>query len=700
MSIQRSVSILTLLALAVLLAAGCMPPSQESLNNEVSYVRQKAYDEWKASRERGETKEPKLNGPLSIEDAVKLALRYNKQLQIEVQNREVARGMQKSSWGVILPSANLTSGLTLTEKGSPESYDKYSFGLTVTQPVWQGKAIPATLRYYALNSALVDEGIRLYVQNLVQQVSVLYYEILLHQHLLETHKEALNSAEAQLRMVSEKRKQETATDYEVLTAQVDVATYRAKMISEQNAIDTARVQLLKVLGCSQDSVFTLVNKLLFLPMRPIFERAVQVATCNRADLRAAELDVRREMESVRIAESAFFPHVFATLSESWGATFRGSDHSFRRNDVTAALNMSYSLGIENWGDLQSARAKQIQKEIALLDAQDEALREIRTEMNNLSNAEEMVNALVVNQDAAREALRLVSVGYQAGVKTEVDVTTARKQLTEVQGQYYSSLYDHTVARVALQVSMGLLGPCYVTDGAQVAPNITIADIDEFKAHDYVPPQPFVSPSAGKKEERAPRTRRRTTTAGRDVKGNIRDLRSRDFGADDEDGVEEGKNGSGNNGNNGEAASRTTLRDRLTGSDIADDERHLSPGDRAKSFSEREADRDRLQRDRQRARDERLNRLNQSQGQPQTRSGSSSAASGNGKENGGGSAARVQEARQKGVDIAQEAKQELDQLQRTTGTTSGNMKEAVRQAEEAIQGARDAVRGDSLNPAAQ
>lgn len=688
MTTKRSAPILMILALGAVLAAGCMPPSQESLNQEVNFVRQRAYEEWVASRARGETKEPKLNGPLAIDDAIKLALQYNKSLQIEVQNREIARGVQKSAWGVVLPSANFTAGMAVTEKGT-NAYDSYGFGLTVTQPIWQGKAIPATLRYYALNSALVDESIRGYVQALVQQVSVLYYEILLHQHLLETHKEALISAEAQLRMVSEKRKHETATDYEVLTAQVDVATYRAKMISEQNAIDTARVQLLKILGCSQDSEFNLVNKLLFLPMRPVFERAVQLATCNRADLRAAELDVRREMEAVRIAESAFFPRVYATLSESWSGRIRGDNNHFRRNDITAGLNASYSLGIENWGDLQSARAKQIQKEIALLDAQDEALREIRTEMNNLSNAEEMVNALVVNQDAAREALRLVSVGYQAGVKTEVDVTTARKQLTEVQGQYYSSLYDHTVARVALQVAMGLLGPCYVTDGAQIAPNITIADIDEFKAHDYVAPQPFVSPSQGKSMEREPRTRRRTTTAGRDVKGNIRDLRARDFGAEDEDGRND------ENGN----SKRTTLRDRLTGADSSSStgtDKRMTPEERAKSFSEREAERDRLQRERQQTRGDRLNRLNQGAGQGSTMRSSSPRGAADGEAD-----ARIQQARQKAADIAQEAQDELEQVQRTTKTSSGDMKEAVRQAEEAIQGARDAMRsgGGLKQPAA-
>ena len=474
---------------------GCME-GENSINQEVAYVRRRAYEEWKASRDRGETPEAKAEGPLSLDDAVKLALQYNKPLQAAVQNRDIARGQRVSKYGVILPSFSVVADANRVENfhrpATRTHLDDFGFGLKVTQPIWNGGYIPASLRTANLNVALADEEIRDAVQDLVSQVANLYYDVLLAQHMVETHREALVSAEAQLRMVTEKKKQETATDYDVLRAQVDVATYRAKMISEQNAIDTGRVALLKAMGVSQDSEITFSDKLEFLPMRPVFERAVELASANRSDLRQTEISARIQQEAIRIAESAFWPALSANFSQNWGGSFDGG--YVDRNPWSVGLSAGVTFGADNWGNLQSTRAQARQAEINRLNAQETTLQEIRREMNNLTNAEEMVNALVVNQNAAREALRLVLVGYQAGVKTEVDVTDARKALTEVMGQYYSAMSDHTRARLNLQVAMGVLGPCVVTDGAQMPPLVPIANIEEFAAKDYVPPKAITMPA--------------------------------------------------------------------------------------------------------------------------------------------------------------------------------------------------------------
>ncbi|MCD8352292.1 MAG: TolC family protein [Planctomycetaceae bacterium] len=481
-------------ALAMVFSSGCIPEGEDSVRQEVDYVREAAFQDWRSARERGEN-ETRADGPLSIDDAVKLALQYSKPLQKTVYNREVVRGQRMSAYGVVLPSARVIGGYTRAEKrGSYRNtdVDNYSAGLSVTQPLWQGSLIPATLRQAQLSVALTDEQIRESVQTLIQDVANTYYDILLAQHLVETHREALVSAEAQLRMTTERRRQETATDYDVLRAQVDVASYRAQMISEQNSVDSNRVQLLKLMGISQDSEITLSDKLTFLPMRPVFERAVEVASSNRPDVRQAEIEARVQQEAIRIAQSEFFPQVAANFSQDFGKTTTRS-HGFSRRPWEAGINASLDFGIDNFGNLRRTRAEARQAEIELLNRQELTLMEIRQEMNNLTNSEEMVRSLEVNQDAAREALRLALVGYQAGVRTEVDVTDARRALTEVQGQYYSALTDHTKSRLNLQVAMGVLGPRFINDGTQMKPDIPIANIEEFAATDYTPPEPISIP---------------------------------------------------------------------------------------------------------------------------------------------------------------------------------------------------------------
>ena len=153
--------------------------------------------------------------------------------------------------------------------------------------------------------------------------------------------------------------------------------------------------------------------------------------------------------------------------------------------------------------------------------------EIARSRNTLPAAEELAKALQVKQTAAGEALRLVLVGYQAGVRTEVDVTDARKALTEVMGQYYTALSDHTKARLNLQVAMGVLGPCIVTDGAQMPPAVPIANIEEFAATDYVAPKPITIPSI--EDTPAPGSRNNGARSG-DAKSFRREREARDTSA--------------------------------------------------------------------------------------------------------------------------------------------------------------------------
>lgn len=478
-------------ALLILSLGGCVP-SDAQIANELADSRREAYLEWKTKRERGESSEVRMNGPLSLEDAVKVSLQYNKELQGALQNREIARGNRISEYALILPSLEVSGGAGHLQGASGSYLTTYSTGFSVSQNIFDAQ-IPPRLRSARLNSALTDEGIRASVQNLIASVANTYYDVLLAQRMVETQREALISAETQYRMVSEKKKQETATDYDVLRAQVDVATYRAGMQNEINNVDTNRVALLKLMGASQDSEITFSDRLEFLPMRPVFERAVEIASGNRPDLRQAEITYRLEQEAVLISKSAFFPALGASFSQNWSKA--NAAGSFGRNPWQAGLSASVDLGINNYGSLVTAKAKAKQAQIGILDTQENVVKEIRQYMNSLANAEETVKALVVNQGAAREALRLVLVGYQAGVRTEVDVTDARKALTDVMGQYYTALANHTKARLNLQLAMGVLGPSTVSDGMPEPPRVPIANITEFAATDYVPPEPPAIPTS-------------------------------------------------------------------------------------------------------------------------------------------------------------------------------------------------------------
>ena len=114
--------------------------------------------------------------------------------------------------------------------------------------------------------------------------------------------------------------------------------------------------------------------------------------------------------------------------------------------------------------LVEARARERQLEIALRDAEEKAVSEIRQGVLSLGTAAEFARSQSRNLETAREALRLVEAGLREGQNTPVEVMDARQALTLASANYYQSIFSHAMARVALQQAMGRLSPDAMPDG--------------------------------------------------------------------------------------------------------------------------------------------------------------------------------------------------------------------------------------------
>ena len=189
-----------LLSLAIsgflpLVVTGCLGPTPEAIQAEVDASRTAAFREWSATREKGSQTEPVLKGGLSIDDAVKVALQYNKSLQASLQDKEIARGAVIASYQVALPTVTLSGqAVRIQNTANPTALNNYSASLTITQPLMQGVAIPAALRSARLFSSLADESVRAVVQQIIYATAQSYFNVLLAERLLETNEEAVRSA--------------------------------------------------------------------------------------------------------------------------------------------------------------------------------------------------------------------------------------------------------------------------------------------------------------------------------------------------------------------------------------------------------------------------------------------------------------------------------------------------------------------------
>jgi len=457
--------------LCPLFLVGCV--SSEQFYEEVSLSRGAAYRQWKTRKERQERSQTHISGKLSTEDCLKLAMVNNKVLQRIIQEKEVARGGQLKSYSAILPNVSLTgeyrrldevSSIKMPEEMGGRSItmgdvDNYSTGLMVAQPIFAGGAIRANIHAARLFSLLADETVRAAVQNLIYTAAHSYYDVLLNQHLLEISADAVRSAQAHLGSVKQRRQGGVASDFDVLRAEVELSNFQAELIRNKNAINVAKAQLLKVMGVSQDSDFTLSDELVYVSSEMTMEEAVEAAYRNRPDLFGRQFDIKLQKELLKIARSRYWPIISGYYSNIWS---KPDPHSMMEIEwghawqagVMATLPIFDGLSREGELIVQKARVRQSQ--IDLIDAEETTLFELTRAQLSIEDAEEFVESQRLNLNRAKEGLRLAGVGYKQGTNTQVEMIDAQAALTMARVNHYQAIYSHVTAKLDLQKAMGTL----------------------------------------------------------------------------------------------------------------------------------------------------------------------------------------------------------------------------------------------------
>ncbi len=467
----------------LLLLSGCV--TQRSIQEDIRQAHEEAYYDWQRERElsadsvageqsltvndasKNET-QPVITGELRLEDALKLALLYNRDLEQVVEEKEFAEGQILSAYGNVLPTVSVSGtyrrleDVNAFEVGGNRiqlgALDNYSATLSVTQPLFDGGSLGAGLRAAKYYKALADENIQARAEQTIYQTQSLYLQSLLLQEQFNVSKERVELSKAALEDVQNQQKFGTASEYNVLRAKVDLANARTQMININNSLEQALSQLFITMGVSQQSKITLGDSLSYEPADWDEEKAIHTALLNRPDLAGSKLMVELQEESVKSSYSSYFPTVNAFFDNTWG---KPNPIVQTQNEWGRIWNAGISL---NWpifslnreGAIKQQKSALRQQQISYLSMREQVLFEVHSAILALENTREAVEAQELTLDQAREGLRLAKAQFEEGTIGQVALLDAQQSLTEAQFNYFSSLHDHALARLDLNRATGQL----------------------------------------------------------------------------------------------------------------------------------------------------------------------------------------------------------------------------------------------------
>ncbi len=453
--------------LSTLLSAHGCAPSRSEYYDGLQRRRERSYERWREGVE--EEHAPHLEGELSKEDAVRFALGHSPRLLAALQTEAEGRGRVVEAYSYALPDVRVSGSYTRLDEGPPVfdinagaqpfrvgegGKDRYNVALDITQPLYQGGAIPVAQRAARLFSYLGEEMVRGAVEDTAFTVFNAYYRTLLAQHLVEVEEAALESAEAHLEAARARREEGMARDYDVLRARVEVSNIEASLIQSRQEKQEAYTALMRAMGASQTSEVVLSDELSETDAAaPAFEEAVNAAFQNRPDIFQATIEADLQQEAVAEVRTRYFPRLDAFFNYgqeyaegSWDDEWRGG----------LRLNWTLFDGLAREGAMIQRRAELRRAEILLGDAEQRAIKDVRDALYEVESADEMARSQEMNLQRAQEAQRLVEEGYREGINTEIELLDARSAMTRARGLYYRALYRQKTARLMLRRATGEL----------------------------------------------------------------------------------------------------------------------------------------------------------------------------------------------------------------------------------------------------
>jgi len=412
--------------------------------------------------------------PLSLADAINIALERNYAIQRGKYDLEAAHGVAVQTRAIALPKLRATGDYFATDQtenfnfgpGGPnvqfEADQRWSATLRLVQSIYEGGRIKSGLRAsrFVRQQALFQH--QAVIADALLTVRTAYYDVLLARQQINVQEASLALLEKELRDNQKRFEAGTVPQFNVLRAEVELASARPRLIRARNSHRIAKNNLLHQLGYEiptnvwENIPFELSDRLEAEPADIELSPALAQAVALRPELEALRVTERLRREDVIAARAGYKPSVQILGGYGSRSAQFGDDLSREISGWHAGAQVNWDIfdGALTKGKVQQARALHERTRTEVEDTTRQIELEVRTAYSTFVEAREVLESQRKVQEQAEESLRLANSRADAGTGTQLDVLNAQTSLTEARTTQIQAVRDYLVARARLIRAMG------------------------------------------------------------------------------------------------------------------------------------------------------------------------------------------------------------------------------------------------------
>ncbi len=450
--------------------------------------------EAKTARAAASPGDHRFSGDLTLDQAVKIALRQNPDLLKQLQEIERTRGQIIEVRAEALPHLTLQGSYDqrskdlLNDGGGSGSNVGFRSGVSgsdsadldpalaailkslggssgtrviqnkswqvtmqLQQVLYSGGQVGAAIKIAKFAEDAAYYQLRDTIDQVVAVVRSQFTAVLTNRALINVAEETVRLQEDQLRDQKNRFEAGTVPRFNVLRAEVELANVQPDLIRARNNHLLAEIALAKTLGLDPGPggkpTFNVIGSLGIVD-RPLgLQSSLELARARRPFLKVQRQQILQQTEQIKVALAGYKPRLDANAGYEIRNS-RATEDLDKTVDgwffgVTGQWNIFDGLATQ--GRVKQARAQLESARINYSDSVQKVDLEVQTAYANLQTARETIRSQQKNVEQANESLRLANERFSAGAGTQLEVLDARTALTKARSTELQSRGDYNTA---------------------------------------------------------------------------------------------------------------------------------------------------------------------------------------------------------------------------------------------------------------
>ncbi len=405
---------------------------------------------------------------ITLLQALSMGLDYSPNIKQIMAELEKAQFQKKEAFTYFLPS--LGTSYTWTKNQNPQSFrsqgqrviigseNVYQWTTAFRQPLFTGMRLLSQYKISELGVNLAEVNMSLATMEVALQVKEAYYLYLRAIKGVDVTNSAVERLQSQLKVSKDFHEVGIIPINDVLKVEVELANAKQDRVRAYNNRALSMSRLNRLLGLPVEKKLKVADKLGHYPLKVNYIKAREKARVERPELKALGIQLKQADQSIRSAQSDFYPQVSLTGSYFFTSDSPEMGHSdfYDTTDYQVLTQLNWSFW--EWGrtkyQTSQVRADKRRLEAVRQDLQDQVDLQVREAVLFLIEAQLNIATATTQVKQAEENYRIIFERYKAQLTTNTEVLDAQLLLTQARVNYYNALTTFNIAEARLKRAMG------------------------------------------------------------------------------------------------------------------------------------------------------------------------------------------------------------------------------------------------------